>query len=240
MIFVTSWDDGHPLDEKVAELLERRGFSGTFFVPIRNSEGLPVMGAAELRALSANHEVGSHTLEHAYLRGLGRETVHRQVCDGKTALEDLLGRPVAGFCYPGGRYNAATIAIVRAAGFAYARTVENLVTDRPKDPYRVPTTLQFYPHPPRVLTRNLLKHGRLLRKSPLYFSLLHADGLEAQLRLAARYAHAHGDVLHIWGHSWEIDTLGLWDALERFLDWLAELAPAPRTVGSLLQSAQHP
>jgi peptidoglycan/xylan/chitin deacetylase (PgdA/CDA1 family) len=237
MIFVTSWDDGHPLDAKVAELLERHGFSGTFFVPIRNREGIPVIGAAALRALSARHEIGSHTLDHAYLRGMPREVAQRQVYEGKAELENLLGHTVAGFCYPGGRYNAETVAIVRGAGFAFARSVENLVTDRPLDPFRVATTLQLYPHPRRVLTRNLLKYGRRLRKVELYRRLLRAEGLEAQLRLAAQYAAARDGVLHLWGHSWEIEKLGLWAMLERFFGWLAEQAPTSGTLGSLLAAA---
>ena len=233
MIFVSSWDDGHPLDEKLAELLERRGFRGTFFVPIRNSEGLPVIGASALRALSLRHEIGSHTLDHTYLHGIPRDVVRRQVCDGKTELEDLLGQSVAGFCYPGGRYDSETVAIVRAAGFAFARSVENLVVARPNDPFRVPTTLQFYPHRRGVLTRNLLRYGGRMRKSRLYWRLIREGDLEAQLRLAARYAASRRGVLHIWGHSWEIEKLGLWGVLERFLDWLPELAPAPSTIGSL-------
>ncbi len=238
MIFVTSWDDGHPLDEKLAELLERRRFSGTFFVPNRNSEGPPVIGASALRALSTRHEIGSHTLDHIYLHGIPREVVRRQVCDGKAALENLLGRAVTGFCYPGGRYDDETVSIVRAAGFTFARTVENLVTDRPQDPYRVPTTLQFYPHRRRVLTRSLLRYGSRLHKSGLYWRLLRDDSLEGQLRLAAHYAQTHSGVLHVWGHSWEIEKLGLWGALERFLEWLVDLAPAADTIGSLLGSAR--
>ena len=50
--FTTSWDDGHPLDLRLAELLATHGFSGTFYVPRGNREGRPVMTTAELRALT--------------------------------------------------------------------------------------------------------------------------------------------------------------------------------------------
>ena len=30
----TSWDDGHPLDLRVAELLAKYGLQGTFYVPM--------------------------------------------------------------------------------------------------------------------------------------------------------------------------------------------------------------
>jgi hypothetical protein len=30
-----SWDDGHPLDFRIADMLERYGLTGTFYVPSR-------------------------------------------------------------------------------------------------------------------------------------------------------------------------------------------------------------
>src|SRR5688500_11915407 len=41
-IVTTSWDDGHPLDIRLAEMLARHGVAGTFYVPLRY-EGVPVM-----------------------------------------------------------------------------------------------------------------------------------------------------------------------------------------------------
>ena len=32
MLFTTSWDDGHPSDLHVADLLERYGMKGTFYL----------------------------------------------------------------------------------------------------------------------------------------------------------------------------------------------------------------
>lgn len=31
LIITTSWDDGHPLDLKIAELLDKYGINGTFY-----------------------------------------------------------------------------------------------------------------------------------------------------------------------------------------------------------------
>ena len=46
----TSWDDGHPLDLRLADRLAARGFTGTFYVPRHNREGRPVLSAREVRA----------------------------------------------------------------------------------------------------------------------------------------------------------------------------------------------
>src|SRR3989304_6864863 len=58
-IFTTSWDDGHPLDTRIAELLSRHGFQGTFYMPLSNREGLPVMPPGEMRRLGQEFEIGS-------------------------------------------------------------------------------------------------------------------------------------------------------------------------------------
>jgi len=59
MHFVSSWDDGHPLDERVAELHADRGLKATFFVPLRNREGRSVMHPSTVRSLDrAGFEIG--------------------------------------------------------------------------------------------------------------------------------------------------------------------------------------
>src|SRR5579872_2823021 len=56
----TSWDDGHPLDLRVADLLARYGIAGTFYVPATTAMG--TMSAAQFRELIPNFEIGAHTL----------------------------------------------------------------------------------------------------------------------------------------------------------------------------------
>ena len=165
MRFTTSWDDGHPLDLKLADLLDRHGLPGTFYVPLRNREGLPVMEAGALRQLDGRFEIGSHTLDHHYADRGDAGTWARQVIDGKAALEQALGHAVAGFCYPGGRADAAARQVVRGAGFAYARSIVNLHLDAGDDRFRLPTTAQFFPHPRGVLLRNWLRGGQVATRA---------------------------------------------------------------------------
>lgn len=56
LLFTTSWDDGHPLDLRLAELLVTYGFRGTFYVPCRNWQGEPVLSGRELRDLGRGFE----------------------------------------------------------------------------------------------------------------------------------------------------------------------------------------
>ena len=103
LAFTTSWDDGHPLDLRVAELLARYGCAGTFYVPRRNVEGRSVMTTHELRTLDAGFEIGGHTIDHVRLDRLQPIERRRQIVDGKRLLEDELGHAVEGFSYPWGR-----------------------------------------------------------------------------------------------------------------------------------------
>jgi peptidoglycan/xylan/chitin deacetylase (PgdA/CDA1 family) len=42
----------------------------------------------------------------------------------KSVIEQVIGRPVVDFAYPYGSYSAATIPLIRAAGFADAMTMD--------------------------------------------------------------------------------------------------------------------
>ncbi len=228
MWFTTSWDDGHPLDLKLAHLLARHGMRGSFYCPLHNVEGLPVMAVADLRSLDRSEgvfEIGSHTRDHVYASGLAAVDWARQVARGKSELEDCLGHAVAGFCYPGGRRSVAAVLAVAAAGFAYARTTENLRCDCGDDPFAVPTTLQFYPHTRSVLLRNFLRQGVWRRRAALAASCLTHAEFEARLQAAFAKCLRNGGVFHLWGHSWEVEALGLWPVLDRFLATVAATVP---------------
>src|SRR5689334_11751921 len=61
----TSWDDGHQLDLRVAELLTKYRLHGTFYIPKAAENG--TMKAAQVRELSRAFEIGAHTLHHVVL-----------------------------------------------------------------------------------------------------------------------------------------------------------------------------
>lgn len=229
MWFTCSWDDGHPLDRKLADLMARHGIRGSFYCPIHNAEGRPVMGAADLRALDRGggaFEIGSHTRDHAYASRLPAPDWARQVVQGKSQLEDHLGHAVAGFCYPGGQHPAGAALVVAAAGFAYARTTQNLRSDCGQDAFAVPTTLQLYPHTRGVLLRNYLRHGAWRGRAPLAAACLATADLETRLQRSLSHCQQVDGGLHLWGHSWEIEALGLWPLLDRFFARVAACVPA--------------
>ena len=82
-IFTLSVDDGHPLDMRMADILLKHELQATFYVPVKNCEGHPVLRPPALRELSTNFEIGSHTLSHKFLKNIQIVEALYQINSGK-------------------------------------------------------------------------------------------------------------------------------------------------------------
>jgi peptidoglycan/xylan/chitin deacetylase (PgdA/CDA1 family) len=240
----TSWDDGHPLDFRVAELLARYGLQGTFYVP-RSSE-FGTMTAAQLRELSGTFEIGGHTLRHVVLTRAAPEQARQEITDCKAWLEESTGRPCSMFCPPRGKHTGRHLAMIRQAGYLGVRGTELLSLDapRPLAPRRaagllmLPTTVQAHPHGLLAYARNL---GRRAAFRNLYLFLAHGRTTDWTRLARSLLAHAleSGGVFHLWGHSWEIEQSGQWRQLEETLRLLGQFTSRAAVVsnGELCRAA---
>ena len=221
-VFTCSIDDGHPADMKTAELLNKHGLNATFFIPIRNCEGDAVLTHGQMRELGRRFEIGSHTYDHCYLKKVDIWQAYHQIHDGKRQLEDVLGAPVNGFCYPGGRYTRRDVELVRACRFTYARTTMNLCFEPGDRLYETPTTIQFYPHDRMVYLRNFAGSGNWPRRiDGLRLALRHENWIQ-RLYAMFDYACRNGATFHLWGHSKQIEQLNAWHDLDVFLGHVAQ------------------
>lgn len=221
LTFTCSIDDGHPLDMKTAELLDKHGLRGTFYLPIRNCEGDSVMSHGAIRELARRFEIGSHTRDHRYLKNVDVWHAYQQIADGKKQLEDILGQEVAGFCYPGGRYRRRDVELVRSCGFRYARTTMNLCFDAGVLPFEMPTTLQFYPHARGVYLRNFVASRHWLRRLEGLQLALHSGDWITRLYAMFDYACEQQMTFHLWAHSPQIEALQAWEVFEALLEHIA-------------------
>lgn len=226
----TSWDDGHPLDLKLAEMLARHAIAATFYVPVANAEARPVLETSHLRQIAdSGFEIGSHTHDHVRLDRLTPRQIHDQIARGKMGLEQKLGSPVTGFCYPGGKGISRARPAAAALGITHARTVEMFRLDRGTDPLARPTSLHFHPHGLDALLRNWGRQGLGPDRLRLCLGCAIRPSLEARLDWLIQQAVLRQGLLHVWGHSWEIEAFGLWPTLDRFLARAAQaFAPARR------------
>jgi len=236
MIVITSWDDGHPQDMHLADLLHRHGIEGTFFVPVRNIEGHATLGPAELRDIAARFEIGSHTLNHVRLDGLAPADAEAEIRNGKEELESIVGQPVEGFCYPGGRVPHGARGMLQRNGISYARTIESFRLDCGDDPYQIPTTLQVFPHRRLVYAANYVKGANYFSRFRCFKTAFLDGSIWSILNKFATHSAGGPRILHIWGHSRELAELDLWDELDLFFTRLMSCKPTVMSLANLAAS----
>jgi peptidoglycan-N-acetylglucosamine deacetylase len=222
-VVVTSWDDGDPQDLRLAEILRQAGVAATFYVPIFGEDGKRTLAPADTRALvSEGFEIGAHTMTHPVLSDLHGQRLWVEVHECKQVLEQVLGQEVQMFCYPRGRYNREVLETVRKAGYRGARTTRMLCQQASFNAFEMPTTLQAYPHDSLTYYKNLGKRRDL---PGLYKYVIELRRLRSWIELGRKLfdqALQEGGIWHLYGHSWEIEELGLWDDLRQMLDYVRD------------------
>lgn len=191
MAVITSWDDGIESDVQCAELLNKHGFKGTFFV---NDFGIirqKFLGKLEELGM----EIGSHSVNHPRAWLISPKQWDIECSQLRTDLEQALGHPVLSFAYPCGYVPAFdadgdyVLRGVRKAGFWSARTA-NIKAE----------TVQDSPEPLLLATS-----GHFL--TPLgKFDALWNQAKEKE-----------GSVFYFWGHTYEIKVPKGWDYFESLL-----------------------
>jgi hypothetical protein len=225
----TSWDDGHPSDLRVAELLAKHGIRGTFYVPKSAERG--TMTPAQLRELGHGFELGAHTLHHVVLTGATERQAWEEISGSKSWLEDSTGSPCPLFCPPKGRYARRHLRMIRRAGYLGLRNTELVSLDFPRPQAGLlvmPTTVQAYPHPLLDFARNAIKRAAFTNLWQLVVHGRSTDWPVLALSLLQRTLEC-GGVFHLWGHSWELQKTAQWQRLDevlRFMSWLANRAPS--------------
>lgn len=216
-IVTTSWDDGHPLDLRLAELLQKYNVPATFYIPIENVER-ECMSPQQIRELAESFDIGGHTYHHLILTGISLKEAEREIVEGKQRLEDIIGREVISFCYPRGKYNDDVIDIVKRAGFIGARTTKSAARSI-KDPFRMGTTAYasywlwglapYFSH--AMASQDFALFRFMLKKNLL---------INSWDRVAVKtldFVVNNGGIWHLWGHSWSIEDNNNWVRLERLL-----------------------
>lgn len=218
-IVTTSWDDGARHDIRLAHLLTTVGLKGTFYVSRATCE----LRASELREISELHEIGSHTLSHAFWGSMSARAWSDDLRDGRQWLEDLLGQSVPAFAYPGGVFDRRAVEIAQEH-VESARTTLLGSLDLPVSRHSMPTTVHA-----------------------CFFSLAHrASGLRNRWHRTRTWSLSSWPVqteralaqdptaLHLWGHSWEIDKQQSWGALAQVLARINDVRHSSRTVSESL------
>lgn len=229
----TSWDDGHPLDCRVAELLAKFGLPGTFYVPrIGEHE---TMTTTQLRDLSSTFEIGAHTLHHTELTAATDQQAWHEITGSKAWLEDSTGKACPMFCPPKGQFTRRHLNLIQQAGFKGVRSVELLSLSYPRriaGLMVLPTTIQAHPHALVAYAKNSIKRASFKN---LWRYIVHGRSTDwvKLARSLLSQAIKHGGVFHLWGHSWEVQKNGQWQRLEEVLRLMSDFTNQSRSVTNL-------
>ena len=179
------------------------------------------MGSAEMLELdSLGFEIGAHECIPPQPSPMGPQELAVEVESCKKRLEDDLGKEVSMFAYPRGRHNKRVIAALRLAGYTGARTTAMLACDLTFDPYRMPTSLHVFPHTRIDYVRNLVRVWDSRRAWMCATHLRRADNWVELARNLLDSVLRTGGMWHLYGHSWEIEELGLWNGVKEVLDYV--------------------
>lgn len=212
-----SWDDGALNDVRLFELHRKYQIPGMFFVPTKNFEGRKVLTPDLIRDnVDEIISFGGHTQNHIYLTKLSAKEAEDEIAGNKKYLEDILQKEIRHFCFPGGKYNPE---IKQMAGrhFQTLRTADTMCFGKPEKGMLRPS-FHFYPRGIKSLIGNGLRNksygeaAYVIRKSNLnYFDLIKSV-IEMDANKDKRVS--------VWGHSWEIEELGLWKELESLFQFV--------------------
>jgi hypothetical protein len=220
VLIAFSWDDGAVEDLKLMDLSLQYRIPGLFFIPATNPER-KVLSSENIKKID-NHgfEIGAHTYSHKYLSKLPLNEAQAEVVSGKDYLEQLLGKEVNHFCFPGGKYNRELINMTRSY-FSSARTADTGAL-LGKESFLIRPAMHFYDRGKLSLLYNSLKNMSLV--CPAIIKSLseerYFDLLKRIIEDLNNYKGIHRMI--VWGHSWEIEQLSLWDDLIDFFQWLTK------------------
>ena len=227
-----SVDDGSARDARTADLLHKYGLQATFYVPARNPER-SVIAPSEIREVAKQFEVGSHTLSHLPLNHMSDLRASREIKEGKSWLEDVLGERVISFCYPRGKFNRTTPSLVRDAGFLGARTTLMNLCDFPENPFLWGVSTQAFSHSTVIQLRHALLERNFAGIRNFFRDFHGATDWQEHFTHALNYVDVHGGVAHLILHSWEMEELGIWNKLESALESVSRRGLASVTNGEL-------
>ena len=134
------WDDGVLNDIKVTELCRKYNAKATFNLnPGKHNAASRITDGWQFRdtgyypgklawnevvSVYEGFEVASHGMSHFSAGVVDDKVFVADAVAARKVIEDLFQRECRGFAWPCGKYNDATVEMMKAAGFAYGRTTK--------------------------------------------------------------------------------------------------------------------
>jgi peptidoglycan/xylan/chitin deacetylase (PgdA/CDA1 family) len=134
-----SFDDGYQSQGVVAgRVLKAVGWPGVLNLAIRNAGPGGITVARLHRLVREGWEIDSHTVNHVDLTMLDAAGMRAELVGSRDWIRRRLGVTPEFFCYPAGRFDAAVVTAVQAAGYRGATTELDGVARAADNPFELP------------------------------------------------------------------------------------------------------
>ncbi|MDP4153553.1 MAG: polysaccharide deacetylase family protein [Bacillota bacterium] len=121
-----TFDDGYIDNYNIASsILRRYGFKATFFIItdfVKKPDRINWIQLKEL--INLGNSIGSHSVRHLDLSTLSLKQQEYELGISKQVLEKNLGINITAFCFPSGRYNETTLALLPKLGYKLGFTTQ--------------------------------------------------------------------------------------------------------------------
>lgn len=191
-----SYDDGSTHDRRLIDIFNKNGLKATFNLNANRIEtgDSRAITADEINSLYSGHEIACHCYTHGLLDDMQPAMLVREVFKDREGLERLTGKIIRGMAYPFGMTGGEVMRrTIEDCGIVYSRTVSSTRRfDMPRDMLLWNPTCHHDDPEIETLCDNILAYDTCadkFRKKPL--------------------------LLYIWGHSFEFDTNGNWEHIEK-------------------------
>lgn len=87
-------------------MLKEHGLGATFYIAPQNQEFAKqdLLTLQEVSDLSRDFEIGGHSITHRRLATISEQQAEEGIAGSKAVLEEITGKEIKTFCYPGGVY----------------------------------------------------------------------------------------------------------------------------------------
>lgn len=109
--FDCAW--GTDYTQELLDIMQEKGIKCTFFAVEFWTNKHPEF----VKKISdAGHEIGTHSATHPHMNSLSKESIEKELLTSKTAIENIINKPVTLFRAPFGEYNDKVIETAENAG----------------------------------------------------------------------------------------------------------------------------
>lgn len=197
-----SYDDGVVQDVRLIELFQKYGLKGTFNINGNLFEQGEHLDAETVRNLYVpnGQELACHGFNHPFLEKLPDNLALYEITEDRRVLEAITGKIIRGMAYPYGTTSARTKELLKTAGIAYARDIDET------NQFGLPADwLQWKPTCHHNAPNIFDLAQDFLSRNTKSIGLVTNDGL----------------LFYVWGHAYEFDRRDNWEHVEKLAQMVA-------------------